>query len=158
VRPAARSTSTRAAEPLNNARIGRLGLAVLALAAFAAGCSMGGPGSPPPPPTPTAKPSPNAGGLVNVPVPTPAPILCSPSPVTIVVNQRIALACAAAKYIGPMTAIVADPTIASATLASTSPLSSPLYFWVTGLKSGTTTLTLTYGAKGNGSVTIDVSP
>jgi len=127
---------------------------LLALAVLG-GCAGGGgtPGAPPPPTaTPSATPTGSSGGVVIIPVPTPAPVICSPSPVDVSVNQTVGVDCAAAGYGGPYTFIVADPTIASVTKAN----GVFTHYFVTGLKLGTTTLTVHYGQGGGGSVVINV--
>jgi hypothetical protein len=68
------------------------------------------------------------------------------------VNQSAGVDCAAARYGGPYTFTVADPTIASVTQAS----GSFTHYFVGGLRPGTTTLTLHYGLSGVGSVAINV--
>jgi len=118
------------------------------------GCS-GGSGTSSPIVSPTATPPGAGGGLggvVLIPVPTPAPVICSPSPVAVAVNQNTGVDCAAAHYGGPYTFTVADPTIAS--VAQTS--GSFTHYFVSGLRSGTTTLTVHYGSSGVGSVAINV--
>jgi len=132
----------------------RRAFACLIALAVLGGCAGGGAGTPGAPPPPTATPTGGggSGGIVIIPVPTPAPVICSPSPVAVSVNQSVAVNCAAAHYGGPYTFTVANPTIASVTQAN----GSFTNYFVTGLRSGTTTLTLHYGSSGVGSVAIDV--
>jgi len=112
---------------------------------------VGSPSTTPPTVTPTAPPG-GIGGVVIIPVPTPAPVICSPSPVVVSVNQSAGVDCAAAGYGGPYTFTVADPTIASVTLAN----GSFTHYFVTGLQHGTTTLTIHFASTGVGSDSINV--
>jgi hypothetical protein len=68
------------------------------------------------------------------------------------VNQSAGVDCVAAHYGGPYTFTLSDPSIASVTQAS----GSFTHYFVTGLRAGTTTLTLHYGSSGVGSVAINV--
>jgi hypothetical protein len=111
--------------------------------------------SPPPIPTPMPTATPAEGGTIVIVVPTPAPVLCTPSQVVVAVGKTVLMNCAAAGYIGAFTWTVADPTIASVQLYNSE---TQVYFNVTGLKAGSTTLSLQSQPGGTGSVTIDVSP
>jgi hypothetical protein len=106
----------------------------------------------PPTPVPTASP---ASGTAVIVVPTPAAVVCSPSPVAVDVGQTALLDCTAQEYAGPFAIVVADPTIA---LVQQSNSSTFTYFNVTGLKVGTTMLSLQSLPGGTGSVTITVAP
>jgi hypothetical protein len=109
-----------------------------------------------PSPSPSAtQSSANAGGTITIVVPTPAPIVCSPSPVAVSVGVTVQLNCSAQSYVGPFTWTVADPTVASVTLFN----NENFGIWnVTGLKAGTTTISLQSQVGGVGSDSIVVSP
>ncbi len=107
--------------------------------------------------TPTPSPTPSAatgGGTIVIGVPTPAAVLCSPTPVTVAVNQRTVVDCSAQGYDGPFTLTVGDPTIASVQVAT----GTFTFFYVSGLKAGTTTLSLADPPSGTGSVQIMITP
>jgi hypothetical protein len=126
------------------------------LAACCGGSSTGSnvtPASPFPSPSATAS-SPSTGGLVIVQVPTPAPVLCSPSPVTVAVGQTVVIDCTSAGYNGPIQWAVADPGIASIRLAE----GTFTFFYVSGVQTGTTSLTFSFPAGGAGSELITVAP
>jgi hypothetical protein len=109
--------------------------------------------SPVPSPTPTATGA-ASGGIIII-VPTPSPVLCSPAPVLVSVGQKVAFDCTAQGYTGPFTWMVADPTIASVQQFNNETFT---VFTVTGLKAGTTALSLQSAPAGTGSETIVVSP
>jgi hypothetical protein len=105
------------------------------------------------PPTPAPTPTP-AGGIIIV-VPTPAPVVCTPAPVSVAVGQQVVVTCTAAGYVGPFTWMVADPTIATVQQFNGETFT---VFTATGLKAGSTTLSLESAPGGTGSDTIVVSP
>ncbi len=109
--------------------------------------------APAPIPSPTSSAA-TGGGTIVIGVPTPSPVLCSPAPVTVAVNQRTVVDCTAQNYSGPFTSAVGDPTIASVQLTG----GTFTFFYVSGLKAGTTTLSLAYPPSGTGSVDITVTP
>ena len=107
-------------------------------------------------PTATASPSGMAttGGLVIIGIPAAAPVLCSPSPVTVPVGQRALIDCTAQGYGGPLTWTLSDAAVASVQLAT----GTYTFFYVSGIQTGTTTLSLRYQTGGAGSVAITVVP
>ncbi len=127
-----------------------LGLALVGCQASAPNITRA---DPMPIPSPTSSAA-TGGGTIVIGVPTPAPVLCSPAPVTVAVNQRTVVDCTAQNYSGPFTPTVSDPTIASVQLAT----GTFTFFYVLGLKAGTTTLSLAYPPSGTGSVAITVTP
>lgn len=107
--------------------------------------------------SPTPSPSPNVGGLVDIAIPTPAPVICSPAPATVAVGSRIAIDCTSQGYGGLFDWTVSDPTVADIQLAS----ESYDFFYVTGLETGATTLSVQVpgaGTSGTGTVLITVTP
>lgn len=104
--------------------------------------------------TPTPAPSAAAGGSSVIDVPAAAPITCSPPSDIVGVNQTNIVACTEPGYAGPFTIDVADPTIASVQLANDLTFT---YFSVTGLRAGTTTLTLQSQSGITASLTITVA-
>ncbi len=103
---------------------------------------------------PTPEPSAAAGGAAVISVPTAAPIACSPSSDIVGVEQTNIVACTEPGYAGPFAIDVADPTIASVQLANDLTYT---YFSITGLRAGTTTLTLTSQPGITASLTITVA-
>jgi hypothetical protein len=97
----------------------------------------------------------SAGGAATIVVPTPAPIVCSPSSDAVGVNQTNFIDCTEPLYGGAFTFSVADPTIATVRQANDL---TTTFFSVTGLRAGTTTLSLQSQAGGTGSLTITVAP
>jgi hypothetical protein len=73
-------------------------------------------------------------------VPTPPPIVCSPSSETLSVGQVVVADCSAAGYSGTFSATLADPSIASATLAA----GTTTFYYIQGSAVGSTTLELQY--------------
>lgn len=135
-----------------------LGIVVLA------GCGGGGSAATPaapanapvtttPAPATTATPAPTAGGVVDIAVPASAPVICSPAPVTVPVGSTIVIDCTSQGYGGPLTWMVSDPTVAAVQLAS----ESYTFFYVTGLQTGTATLSFQSPAGGTGDA-ITVTP
>lgn len=141
----------------------------LNLSSIIPGCSSGGasyvpvraaepaasatPTAPPsavPNPNPTQTPS--SGGLVVIAIPTPAPLVCSPAPVTVPVDQTVIINCNSQGYDGPYTWSLSDPTVASVQLAT----GTLNFFYINGLKTGTTTLSFQFSITGSGSVSITV--
>jgi hypothetical protein len=107
-------------------------------------------------PTPTATPTAGtAGGSTVISVPTPAPIICSPTSDITGVGQTNYIECTAQGYVGAFAVALSDPTIAS--VAQTSSLTYG-FLSVTGLRVGTTTLTLQSKPGGTGTVQITVEP
>ena len=104
--------------------------------------------------SPTAVPSGGSGGQVVVAIPTPAPALCTPAPVSVPVGQTVVIDCTSQGYNGPFTVTLTDPTVASVQVAN----GTFTFFYVNGLKVGTTTLSLQFPAGGTGSVSISVTP
>jgi hypothetical protein len=98
--------------------------------------------------------SPSSGETVIV-VPTPAPIVCNSSSVVVGINQTNVIDCSEQGYGGAFSISVADPTIASAQQSNDLTLT---YFNVTGLRAGTTTLSLLSKPGGTGSIAITVVP
>jgi hypothetical protein len=74
-------------------------------------------------------------------VPTNAPVICSPSPVVVAVAQRTVVNCTEQGFEGPIVFTLSDPTVASVQSAS----GTYTFFYVSGLKKGTTTLSLGTG-------------
>jgi hypothetical protein len=103
---------------------------------------------------PTAPPSGAAGGTAVISIPTAAPITCSPPSDIVGVNQTNIVACSEPGYAGPFTINVADPMIASVQLANGLTFT---YFSITGLRAGTTTLTLGSQPGITASVTLTVA-
>jgi len=103
---------------------------------------------------PTATPSAAAGGAAVISIPTAAPIACNPTADIVGVDQTNIVACTEPGYAGPFTIAVADPTIASVQLANDLTYT---YFSITGLRAGTTTLTLTSQPGITASLTITVA-
>jgi Flp pilus assembly secretin CpaC len=62
-------------------------------------------------------------------------VLCTPTNVSLSIGQRIVIGCTAQGYSGPIALTVADPTVASVVLAE----GTLTLFYITGLRSGTTT-------------------
>jgi hypothetical protein len=105
-------------------------------------------------PTPTATSSGDAtlavtgraagelGGVVVLRVPPSAPEECSPSGITLAVGQSAVALCRSANYGGPISASATDPAIALVRTSEGARL--PRYFYVTGLKPGTTTISVSY--------------
>ncbi len=96
----------------------------------------------------------NAGGGIVIIIPAAQPVVCTPSPVSVGVAQRIVIACNSQGYSGPIAFSVADPTIAAVQLAA----GTYTLFYVSGLKAGTTTATFQTQSGGSGQVTITVTP
>jgi hypothetical protein len=111
--------------------------------------------SPTPAPTPTATSAPTAGGGFSITFPTPAPVVCSPAAVDVTAGQSTTIDCTAQQYSGSIAATMANPTIASVTQVNQQSLT---LFNVTGLRAGTTALSLQTEADGMGSVSVTVSP
>ena len=105
-------------------------------------------------PSPSPSPSPSRGGGIVIVVPTPAPVLCIPAPVVLAVAQRTVISCAAQGYSGPFSWKVSDSTIAAVQLAE----GTFTLFYVAGLRTGTTTLSLQSPSGGIGQVVITVVP
>jgi Pilus formation protein N terminal region len=103
---------------------------------------------------PTAAPSGGSGGQVIVAIPTPAPALCTPASVSVAVGQTVIIDCTSQGYNGPFTVTLGDPAVASAQVAN----GTFTFFYINGLKVGTTTLSLQFPAGGTGSVPITVTP
>jgi hypothetical protein len=82
------------------------------------------------------------GGVVVLPVPPAAPEECSPSDITVGVGQSAVAVCRSANYGGPIAATVTNPAIALVRTSGGALL--PRYFYVTGLKAGTTTVLVSY--------------
>lgn len=95
-----------------------------------------------------------SGGVAVFVVPTPAPIVCSPTSDIVGVNQTNIIDCTAQGFGGAFAISVADPTIASVQLADSATFT---FFSVTGLRAGTTTLSLRSQPGGTGSVAITVA-
>ncbi len=109
-------------------------------------------GSPPATAAPTPTQSPASGGVVVIVLPTAAPLICAPTPVIVPVAQTTIISCASQGYFGPFTWSLSDPTVASVELAT----GTLNFFYINGLKSGTTTLSLQFSISGSGSVSITV--
>jgi hypothetical protein len=105
-------------------------------------------------PAPAPASSATAVGATLISVPSPAPIGCSPSSDTVGVNQTNIIICTEQDYSGPFALTVADPTIASVQQADSA---SFTFFSVTGLRLGTTTLSLRSQAGVTGSLPITVA-
>jgi hypothetical protein len=128
----------------------------LSLAAALAACGAGSvSGVPVAGATPGALLPATAGGATAILVPAPAPIDCTPAPVVVGVNGTVVIVCTAPGYAGPFTFAVADPSVA---LVQQSNALTLTYFDVTGLRAGTTTLSLQSQPGGTGSVAITVAP
>jgi hypothetical protein len=82
------------------------------------------------------------GGVVVLPVPPSAPEECSPSDITVAVGQSAVAVCRSANYGGPIAATLTNPAIALVRTSGGAML--PRYFYVTGLKAGTTTVLVSY--------------
>lgn len=82
----------------------------------------------------------SASGTIVIDIPSPSPIVCSPAAVTVPVGQVAIADCTAAGWGGGFTATVADPSIATATLAT----GTNTYYYIRGLAAGSTTLDLQY--------------
>jgi hypothetical protein len=143
----------------SSARSASLGAAALALA-LTTGCGPGVVGGalfagaqtrPQPTPGPTGS---SPGGQIVISVPTPAPVVCTPSPVSIPVGQRMVIECSAQNYSGPLSFSIADPATAVVTLAT----GTYTFFYVAGLAVGTTTVTFQSQPGGTGSEQIIVMP
>jgi hypothetical protein len=104
-------------------------------------------------PVPVA--SPPGSGAVVIAIPTPSPVVCAPASVAIAVKQTVAITCTAQDTAGPFTFAVANPTIATVQQFNAQDLN---VFNVTGVTTGTTTLSFQSVPGGSGSVTIAVSP
>jgi hypothetical protein len=130
--------------------------AALTLAAALAACGAGSVSDVPVAgATPGALAPAAAGGATAIFVPAPAPIVCTPAPVVVGVNGTVVIVCTAPGYAGPFTLSVADPTVASVQQSNALNFT---YFNVTGLRAGTTTLSLQSQPGGTGSVAITVAP
>jgi hypothetical protein len=82
------------------------------------------------------------GGVVVLHVPPSAPEECSPSYITVSVGQSAVAECRSANYGGPIAATVTNPAIALVRTSGGAML--PRYFYVTGLRAGTTTVLVSY--------------
>jgi hypothetical protein len=82
------------------------------------------------------------GGVVVLQVPSSAPEECSPADVTLGVGQSAVAECRSANYGGPISATATNPAIALVRTSAGKTL--PRYFYVTGLKIGTTTILVSY--------------
>jgi hypothetical protein len=98
--------------------------------------------------------SPSAGGIAVITIPTPAPLVCSPASVTVPVSQTAVINCTSQTYFGPFTWSLSDPSVASVQLAT----GTYTFFYINGVATGTTTLSLQFPDNGGGSVAITVTP
>jgi hypothetical protein len=89
---------------------------------------------------------------VVIVLPTAAPLICSPTPVVVPVAQTTIISCTSQGYFGPFTWSLSDPSVASVELAT----GTLNFFYINGLKPGTTTLSLQFSIGGTGSVSITV--
>lgn len=106
-------------------------------------------------PTPTPTASAASGGTATITVPTPAPIACQPTTVATAVGATVVLDCTEPAYGGAFAIAITDPTIAS---VAQSDDVTYTFFNVTGLRAGTTTLSLQSRPGATISVQIKVSP
>jgi hypothetical protein len=132
------------------------GLVLMLLLLLLAGCSGGSSGIASAPvvaatPDPTQSPG-SSGGSVVIAIPTSAPLVCLPAAVTVPVAQTVIVSCTSSGYAGSFTFNLSDPTVASVELAT----GTLNFFYITGLKAGTTNLSLQFSATGSGSVAIAV--
>jgi hypothetical protein len=104
-------------------------------------------------PTPTPSPTASSGGTVVIVIPSPAPIACAPRTVTVPVAQTIVVNCTEQNYSGAFTWTLSNANIASVQLAA----GTFSYFYITGLKAGTVTLSLQSSIGGTGAVTVTVT-
>jgi hypothetical protein len=91
----------------------------------------------PVPPSPLAS---AAIGNATIVVPTFAPVTCTPPTLSVVVGGTSIVDCSAADYGALFNSVVADPTVASVSLANPS---SADFYAIVGLSPGSTTVTFT---------------
>ena len=90
----------------------------------------------------TASRNGSSGGKVVIEVPPPEPEICAPVHITVDVGQTTVAACRSANYLGPITAIVENPVIASVTTSNDRML--PRYLVVMGREAGTTIVRVSF--------------
>jgi hypothetical protein len=103
--------------------------------------------------SPTPSPASTSGGTVVILVPSPAPITCAPATISVPVAQTIVLNCTEQNYSGAFTWTLSNANIASVQLAT----GTFTYFYITGLKAGTVTLSLLSSIGGTGTVSVTVT-
>jgi hypothetical protein len=96
----------------------------------------------------------NTGGGIVIIIPAAQPVICTPSPASVGVAQRIVISCTSQGYAGPIGFSVANPAIASVQLAA----GTYTLFYVSGIQSGSTIATFQTQSGGSGQLTINVTP
>jgi len=101
---------------------------------------------------PTPTPTPPPGGGITIIIPPPEPVICTPSPVTLGIAQRIVVTCASAGYTGPITFTIDNPAIADVELVA----GTYTLYYVAGLQPGTATVTFATTSGGTGQLVVTV--
>ena len=104
----------------------------------------------------TSHPDGSLGGVLVIPVPPAEPVRCSEVHITVDVGQSTLVTCSAGHYVGPITARVENPAVASVGTSSGREL--PQYLSVVGLHPGTTVVRVSYPRSPTTTYVITVRP